>query len=72
MLSDNSLERRLQIAGIILICGLFVEGFCLFGHGPIAFLLFVNLAGLLLLVGVCIFLLALARSGHEKVKTDNR
>jgi hypothetical protein len=72
MLSENSLERRLQIAGIILILGLFAEGFCLLGHGAIAFLLFVGLAGLLLLAGVCIFLLALARAGHEESKTGSQ
>jgi hypothetical protein len=66
MLSEDFLERRLQIAGIVLILGLLTEGFCLIGRGPMAFLLFVGLAGLLLLVGIFIFLLALVRAGHSK------
>ena len=68
MLSGDPMEKKLQLSSIILIIGLLVEGFCLLGRGPIAFLLFVNLAGLLLLVGIAIFLLALTRSGHEKSK----
>ena len=66
MFSEDILERRLQIAGIVLILGLFAEGFCLLGRGPIAFLLFVGLAGLLLLLGIAVFLLALVRAGHDK------
>lgn len=66
MLSKELLEKRLQIAGIVLILGLLSEGFCLFLRGPIAFLLFVSLAGLLLPVGIIIFLLALVRTGHGK------
>jgi hypothetical protein len=72
MLRENFLERRLQIAGIVLILGLFAEGFCLLGSGAIAFMLFVGLAGFLLLVGICIFLLALARADHEKSKTASQ
>jgi hypothetical protein len=66
MLSKDALEKRLQIAGIVLILGLLTEGFCLLGRGPIAFLLFVGLAGLLLPLGILIFLLALVRTGHSK------
>ncbi len=68
MFSTDLLERRLQIAGIVLILGLLAEGFCLLGRGPIAFLLFVGLAGLLLLVGIVIFLLALVRASHAKAQ----
>jgi uncharacterized membrane protein len=69
MLSENILEKRLQIAGIVLILGLLAEGLCLLGRGPVAFLLFVGLAGLLLVVGILIFLLALVRAGHVKSQT---
>jgi hypothetical protein len=69
MLSENILEKRLQIAGIVLIFGLLAEGLCLLGRGPVAFLLFVGLAGLLLVVGILIFLLALVRAGHVKSQT---
>jgi hypothetical protein len=63
MLSTNSLERKLQISGMILIFGLLVEAFCLFGRGPIAFLIFTGLGGLLFLAGIDYYLLALVRSG---------
>ena len=66
MLRKDVLEKRLQIAGMVLILGLLAEGFCLLGRGPIAFLLFVGLAGLLLPLGMLIFLFALVRTGHSK------
>ena len=61
MLSSNVMERRLQLAGTILVLGLLVEGFSLMGRGPIAFVVFVGLGGLLLLAGVVAYLLALVR-----------
>jgi hypothetical protein len=63
MLSTDSLERKLQISGIILIVGLVVEGFCVLGRGPVAFLIFTGLGGLLFLAGIAYYLLALVRSG---------
>jgi hypothetical protein len=63
MLSTDSLERKLQISGIILIVGLVVEGFCVLGRGPVAFLIVTGLGGLLFLAGIAYYLLALVRSG---------
>ena len=62
MFSANTTERRLQSAGIILILGLLVEGLSLMGRGPIAFLVFVGVGGLLLLIGIVAYLLALVRT----------
>jgi hypothetical protein len=62
MLSANTMERRLQLAGIILIVGLLVEGFALMGRGPIAFLALVGVGGLLLIIGILVYLLALVRT----------
>lgn len=59
MLSANPLERRLQLSGIILILGLLVEGMCLLGRGPIAFILFVGFGGLLFGAGVLLYLYSL-------------
>ena len=66
MLSANATERRLQLSGIILILGLLVEGSSLIGRGPVAFLVFVGLGGLLVLVGIVAFLLALVLSNGAK------
>ena len=63
MLSANVTEHRLRSAGIILILGLLVEGLSLMGRGPIAFMVFVGLGGLLLLLGVVAYLLTLVRGG---------
>lgn len=62
MVSANATERRLQLACIALILGLFAEGFSLLGRGPIAFLAFVGIGGMLLFLGMLVFLLALVRA----------
>jgi hypothetical protein len=68
MLSASPLDRKLQLSGIILILGLVVESLCLLGHGPIAFMLFVGLGGVLFAVGIFLFLYSLvsAKVGPSK------
>jgi len=68
MLKANSLERRLQIAGMILILGLLVEGLCLLSHGAVGFMIFTALGGSLLLLGVIVYLLALVKSASSQNK----
>ena len=59
MANANPLEKRLQIAGTMLILGLFIEALCLLWKAPIAFVIFVAIGGLLLGVGVVVYLLSL-------------
>jgi ABC-type xylose transport system permease subunit len=56
ILSTNPLERRLQVSGVLLILGLVVEAVCLFWTRPIAFVLFLGLGGLLLFLGIVVYL----------------
>ena len=59
MSSANSMEKRLQIAGVLLIIGLVIEAVCLLWARPISFVIFVALGGLFLFAGVLIFLFSL-------------
>jgi hypothetical protein len=59
MLSPNPLERRLQFSGILLILGLFIEALCLFWTRPVAFVLFLGVGGLLLGLGMLLYLFSL-------------
>ncbi len=68
MASASPLEWRLQISGIILILGLLVEGLCLLGRGPIAFILFVGLGGFLFVVGILLYLYSLVSVKGEPSK----
>ena len=68
MLSTSPLERKLQLSGIILILGLVVESLCLLGHGPIAFMLFVGLSGILFAVGIFLYLYPLVSAKVETSK----
>ena len=59
MLSANPMEKRIQIAGIFLIAGLLVEALCLLWALPITFVIFALVGGLLMLIGLAIFLYSL-------------
>jgi hypothetical protein len=58
-ISANPVERRLQISGMLIILGLLVEALCLAWHGPLAFLVFLGVGGLLLFPGIVLFLISL-------------
>ena len=45
----NSMERRIQVAGVVLIAGLLIEALCLLWARPISFVIFVAVGGLFLL-----------------------
>jgi hypothetical protein len=68
MLSTSPLERKLQLSGVILILGLVVESLCLLGRGPIAFMLFVGLGGVLFAVGILLYLYSLVSAKIEPSK----
>jgi hypothetical protein len=55
----NSMEKRIQVAGIILIAGLLIEALCLLWARPISFVIFVAVGGLFLFAGVVVFLFSL-------------
>ena len=58
------LEKRLRLAGILLIIGLLVEGVCLLWAGPLAFIFLVAAGGFLCAAGVVVYLYSLVASGE--------
>ena len=58
----------LQLSGIILILGLVVEALCLLGRGPLAFMLFVGVGGLLFAIGILLYLYSLVSARRESSK----
>ncbi len=65
-LSENSLERRLQISGILLVLGLLTESLCLFWAKPLSFLAFISVGGVLLLLGIAVYLFSLLAIRHPR------
>jgi hypothetical protein len=61
------MERRIQVAGVLLIIGLVLEAICLLWARPISFVIFVAIGGLFLFVGVVVFLFSLVSTtrAHE-------
>jgi hypothetical protein len=68
MLSANPLDKRRQLAGVCLALGLVVEALCLIWATPIAFVIFVAFGGLLMFVGIVLYLssLVVPVTPHEK------
>jgi hypothetical protein len=58
------LEKRLRLAGLLLIVGLLVEGVCLLWARPLAFILLVGVGGLLCAAGIAVYLYSLVSAGE--------
>ena len=56
MLSTSGSEKRLRFAGICLAAGLLIEALCLMWATPIAFIVFVAIGGLLMFIGLVLYL----------------
>ena len=52
-------SRKLRFAGAFILAGLIVEGLSLAWNHPLAFVAFIAIGGLLLAIGIVIYLLAL-------------
>jgi hypothetical protein len=59
MLSAEQLEKRRQLAGVFIVLGLVVEALCLIWSTPIAFVIFVAIGGLLMFLGIVLYLYSL-------------
>ena len=59
MLSVNQPEKRRQVAGVFIVLGLVIEALCLLWSTPIAFVIFVAIGGLLMFVGIVLYLYSL-------------
>ena len=53
------LQRRLKIAAYLLIAGLVVEVLTLYWSSPLSFMLFIGVSGILVAVGVIVYLIAI-------------
>jgi len=56
MLSTSQFEKRMRFAGICLAVGLLTEALCLIWATPIAFIVFVAVGGLLIFIGLAVYL----------------
>ena len=66
--ATSGFEKRLRLAGTLLIFGLLVEGICLLWVRPLAFILLVCGGGLLCAMGIVVFLYSLVSAGEATPK----
>jgi len=57
--SDDFISRRLRIAGVLIVLGLIVEALSLIWNHPLSFVAFLSIGGLLLFLGIVVYLTAL-------------
>jgi hypothetical protein len=62
---STKIERRIRLAGILLIAGLLVELVTLRWSHPTAFLFFLLLGGALMALGICVYLLSLVSAENK-------
>ncbi len=62
---STKIERRIRLAGILLIVGLLVELVTLRWSHPTAFLFFLLLGGALMAAGIAVYLLALVSAENR-------
>jgi hypothetical protein len=56
---DDFIYKRLRIAGILIAIGLIVEALSLIWNHPLSFVAFLGIGGLLLFLGIAVYLIAL-------------
>jgi hypothetical protein len=56
---NQFINKRLRLAGMLIVIGVLVEGLSLAWNHPLSFLAFVGIGGLAMAVGVAVYLLAL-------------
>ena len=56
---DDFISRRLRIAGVLIVLGLIVEALSLIWNHPLSFVAFLSIGGLLLFLGIVVYLTAL-------------
>jgi hypothetical protein len=61
MLNAKPIERRLQLAGSLLILGLLIEALTVLWTRPVAFVVFVGLGGVLFAAGILLYLYSFVR-----------
>jgi hypothetical protein len=62
---DAVVSRRLRLAGTLIILGLLVEGASLMWNHPLSFIAFLGIGGLLLFLGIVVYLTALVSPGKS-------
>ncbi|MFN0109404.1 MAG: hypothetical protein ACKVZH_11175 [Blastocatellia bacterium] len=66
----TKIEKRIRLAGLLLIAGLLVELITLRWSHPTAFLVFLLIGGTLMAVGILIFLYTLVSRDESAVTAD--
>lgn len=65
----NFVEGRFRLSGLLLIFGLLTEAVCLFWARPLSFLLMIGFGGLLVALGVVVYLLSLVSKNNSSDET---
>jgi len=65
-IQELKIAPRLRAAGLLIVLGLLIEIFTLKWNHPISFLVFLGIGGLLIFIGIVIYLLSLVSGGQAQ------
>jgi predicted membrane channel-forming protein YqfA (hemolysin III family) len=72
-LSANPMNKRLRLAGSFIVAGLLIQALSLLWNHPLSFIAFLVIGGLLVAIGVVIYLLALVSASAANANdADNQ
>ncbi len=70
-LSVNPMNKRLRLAGSFIVAGLLIQALSLLWNHPLSFIAFLVIGGLLVALGIVVYLLALVNSPGIKAENAN-
>lgn len=69
MTQTNYMSKKLRTASAFIIIGILVEALSLLWNHPLSFVIFLGISGLLMAVGILLYLWALVSSGSRSDKS---
>lgn len=66
----NFVDRRFRLSGLLLIFGLLTEAICMFWARPLSFLMMIGFGGLLIALGVIVYLLSLVSKSNSSDESN--
>ena len=66
----NFVERRFKLSGLLLIFGLLTEAICMFWARPLSFLMMIGFGGLLVALGVFVYLFSLVSKSNSSDESN--
>jgi polyferredoxin len=69
---SNSLDKRLRLAGILIVIGLLIQALSLLWNHPLSFIAYLVIGGLSVAIGIVVYLLTLVNLAGRTENADHQ